>query len=246
MENDKRLIIVGTGIQLGHLTLEAQSAISSAKKLLYLVSDPVTEQYLCKLNQTAENLIGFYEEGKDRIITYQEMIEHIMKRLEENNDLCVAFYGHPGVFTYPSHKAIQRARALGYEARMLPGISTEDLLFAELGIDPGEFGLQSFEATAYLYNAYKIDPKCYVILWQIGVLGQLKYTQNLQIKPELIRIRDLLLTIYPEDQEIILYYASSHRIINSSIIYSQLKKLDEIEFNPVSTMVIRPLKQNKV
>src|SRR5205809_2021168 len=39
---------------------------------------------------------------------------------------CLACYGHPGVFVYPSHEAIRRARAEGYVARILAGISSED------------------------------------------------------------------------------------------------------------------------
>jgi hypothetical protein len=35
---------------------------------------------------------------------------------------------------------------------MLPGISAEDCLFADLGIDPGIYGCQSYEATDFLAN----------------------------------------------------------------------------------------------
>ena len=40
---------------------------------------------------------------------------------------------HPGVYVAPSHETVLRARAEGYPARMLPGISSEDCLFADLG-----------------------------------------------------------------------------------------------------------------
>ena len=149
-------------------------------------------------------MINFYEEGKDRLETYEAMVTYILETLEKFKDLCVAFYGHPGVFTYPSHKAIKLARELGYKAKMLPGISTEDMIFAELGIDPGADGLQSFEATSFLMNQNKFDPSCYVILWQIGVLGLRKYTQNINVTTELQKLLDLLLKFYPKYHEIIL------------------------------------------
>jgi hypothetical protein len=56
------------------------------------------------------------------------------------NVLCVALYGHPGVFACVGHEAIERARAEGIDAQMLPGISAEDCLFAELGVDPAVGG----------------------------------------------------------------------------------------------------------
>jgi hypothetical protein len=40
-----------------------------------------------------------------------------------------------------------RSSTDGFDAVMLPGISAEDCLFADLGIDPGMIGCQSFEAT---------------------------------------------------------------------------------------------------
>lgn len=236
-----RLIIVGTGIQLNHLTLEAKNAMENAKKLLYLVPDAVTESYIKKLNESAENMFRFYEEGKERQQTYNEIIDYIIKVLLEQKDLCVAFYGHPGVFTYPSHKSIILAKELGYEAKMLPGISTEDMIFSELGIDPGNYGLQSFEATSFLLQQYKFDERCYLILWQVGVLGLRKYVQNINIKSELDKLEKMLLKTYPKEHEIILYQGSGLRIIESTIIYTQLQKLHSTKFDPISTMVIRPL-----
>ena len=50
------------------------------------------------------------------------------------------FYGHPGIFVAPSHRAISIARAEGYEAKMLPAVSAEDSLYADLGVDPSRCG----------------------------------------------------------------------------------------------------------
>ena len=237
-----RLLIVGTGLQLGHLTIEAKSAITSAKKLLYLVPDIVTENYLIKLNKNSESLKGHYKEGKERKNIYEEMIEYIMNQLIEQKDLCVAFYGHPGVFTYPSHKIIQLAKEMDFTAKMLPGISTEDMIFAELGIDPGTYGLQTFEATYFLRQTINFDPRCYVILWQIGVIGQKDFSQNPNITNELSQLQKLLLKSYPIEQEIILYQSSSHRMFESEITKTQLQNLTEITISPISTMIIEPLK----
>jgi hypothetical protein len=71
--------VVGTGIQLmGQATLETESAIRNASKVLYVVTDPVTKEWLAELNPSAEDLTGLYGEGKLRIQTYDEMIERIL------------------------------------------------------------------------------------------------------------------------------------------------------------------------
>src|SRR6185503_14601145 len=103
--------------------------------------------------------------------TYEEMIQRILECVRDGNLTCLACYGHPGVFVYPSHESIRRARAEGYPARMLPGISAEDCLFADLGVDPGTIGCQSYEATDFLMNSRIVDPSSNLVLWQIGVLG---------------------------------------------------------------------------
>ena len=64
------------------------------------------------------------------------MAEAILEPVRAGKRVCAAFYGHPGVFVLPSHDAISRARAEGFEATMLPGVSAEDCLVADLGVDP--------------------------------------------------------------------------------------------------------------
>ena len=77
------------------------------------------------------------------------MADAIVAEVELGKTVCAVFYGHPGVFARPSHLAIERTRALGHRAEMLPAVSAEDCLFADLGVDPGD-GCQSFEATNFV------------------------------------------------------------------------------------------------
>lgn len=41
------------------------------------------------------------------------MIERILQSVRSGGMTCAIFYGHPGVFVYPAHEAIRRARAEG-------------------------------------------------------------------------------------------------------------------------------------
>ncbi|WP_178133947.1 SAM-dependent methyltransferase [Vineibacter terrae] len=211
--NEKRngsLIVVGTGIRtVGHLTVEAVAWIKRADKVLYVVGDPVAELMLKELNPAgAESMTGMYAEGKPRIDTYNEMVERTLACVRAGLVTCMACYGHPGVFVYPSHESIRRARAEGFSARMLPGISSEDCLFADLGVDPGINGCQSYEATDFLVNCRVIDPSSSVVLWQIGVVGDATfkpYGYDLSAMPLLI---ERLLSIYPPTHPMYLYEAA--------------------------------------
>ncbi len=239
------LTIVGTGITaIGQITLEAQAHIAQAGKVLYLVADPLTIDWIRELNCTAEDLYPLYQPGRDRLTTYFLMTDRMLNCVREGVEVCAIFYGHPGVFVFPSHEALIRARREGYEAQMLPAISAEDCLFADLGIDPGRAGCQSYEATDFLVHRRLIDTTCSVILWQIGVVGQI---YNQAPRPESISILvDTLIEKYGSTHEVIIYEAKQYPTCDPVITRLQLGTLAPINVSPVSTLYIPPLKRPMV
>jgi uncharacterized protein YabN with tetrapyrrole methylase and pyrophosphatase domain len=167
------LQVVGTGYLIaGHATPQAVAAMRRADKLLYLVGDRPTRAWIESLNPSAESLQDAYAVDKRRSQSYQEMVERILAPLRRGLDVCAAFYGHPGVLAHPSHAAIRQAREEGFDAWMLPGISAADCLYADLRVDPGAQGCQSFEATDFLLRARRFDPTSVLLLWQIGATGR--------------------------------------------------------------------------
>src|SRR5689334_15248601 len=138
LEGKGSLVIVGTGIRTTeHLTGSAIAWIKASDKVLYVVADLIAERVIKELSPSAESLTVLYGEGKQRGETYHAMVDRILDSVRGGQRTCVVLYGHPGVFAYPGHLAIERARDEGYPATMLPAVSAEDCLFADLGIDPG-------------------------------------------------------------------------------------------------------------
>ena len=172
------LVVVGAGIGFARITLEARAAIAAADEVLYLVPDPVSATGIEALNPRAQSLHGLYEEGASHRAAYERMAEAILEPVRAGKRVCAAFYGHPGVFVLPSHDAISRARAEGFDASMLPGVSAEDCLVADLGVDPGVSGLQSYEASDFLRRRPAIEPTTALVLWQIGVVGARTLSAN--------------------------------------------------------------------
>jgi hypothetical protein len=205
------LTVVGTGIRtVGQLTVEAIAHIKTASKVFYLVSDPIAQEVVKHLNpDAAESLLGHYGEGTPRIKSYEGMINQIVDCVRSGTRTCAAFYGHPGVFAYPSHESIRRARSEGFPARMLPGVSAEDCLVADLGVDPAVNGCQSFEATDFLLYDRALDTSCQLILWQVGVVGDVTYRSagyNLDAVFPLLKSR--LCHLYGFGHKAIVYDAS--------------------------------------
>jgi precorrin-3B methylase len=235
------LLVVGTGIQCpAQLTLEARSAIEQADKLLFLVTEPITEHYLCELNSTGESLQRFYREGEDRFDTYMEMVDHVLGEVRSGKSVCVAFYGHPGIFVLPSHEAIKRAREEGFAARMLPGISAEDCLVADVGMDPGLPGCQTFEATDFLISGRHVDTSCSLILWQIGVIGVMTYEHENYEPKNLEVLVEYLSGYYGDEHEVIVYESSMYPLFDSEAQTVALRDLAKARVSPISTLYVPP------
>src|SRR5262245_43597487 len=102
------LVVVGSGIKALHqMTNEARTSIESADKVFYAVCEPFTEKWIKKANRNVQDLCTFYAEGKDRRQSYQEMIDAILTDVRAGLRVCAVFYGHPGVFVYPSHESVR-------------------------------------------------------------------------------------------------------------------------------------------
>jgi uncharacterized protein YabN with tetrapyrrole methylase and pyrophosphatase domain len=235
------LTVVGTGIQfIGHLTLAAKAQIEQADKVLFAVADPVTAKWLQTLNVTAESL-PYNTNNQRRRETYQEMVDRILAQVREGLNVCAVFYGHPGVFAYPAHTAIKQARREGFRAQMLPGISAEDCLFADLSIDPGRYGCQSFEATDFLIRQRKFDPTSALILWQIATIGNLGFYREDSKLRGLTVLTEVLATYYSYDHEVIVYEAAVYYPVCEPVIqHIPLSKLPEVPVNLVSTLYVPP------
>jgi uncharacterized protein YabN with tetrapyrrole methylase and pyrophosphatase domain len=234
------LTIVGTGIRAGiHFTPEARAALVRADRVLHLGAEPVMRQWLSALRPDATSLHSLYAPEKERTETYREMVNAILVLVREGHDVCVAFYGHPGVFVSPSHEAIRQARTAGYDATMLPAISAEDCLFADLGIDPGRTGCQSYEATNFLLTNRPVDSAAVLILWQVGVLGRWGYGRKTDQR-RLGLLVDRLLELYPAEHEVILYEASPYPVGDAIVVRMPLQRLAEAAMTTATTLVVPP------
>lgn len=234
------LTVVGTGIHLaGDLTLAAKAWIEQADRVLFAVADPITAEWLRTLNPTAEALPVDTTLARRRLM-HRAMVERILTEVRQGLTVCAVFYGHPGVFVDPAHEAIRQARHEGFPARMLPGISALDCLFADLGVDPGKNGCQSFEATDFLIRRRKFDPTSALILWQIAVIGHLGFYQNGGHGHGLSVLTEELQRWYAPDHEVLVYEAAVYPVGAPVIQRLPLGQLAEAKITEVSTLYIPP------
>jgi precorrin-6B methylase 1 len=233
------LTVVGTGIQVGvHLTPEARDAIERAERVLYL-AEPTIGISVRALNPRAQTLDSFYQPDRPRRETYAAMVEAILAPVREGEEVCAAFYGHPGMLVRPGHEAIRRARAEGFEARMLPGVSAEDCLVADLGVDPGQLGWQSYEATEFLVHRRTPDISAGLVLWQIGVVGCTRYSPAPD-RAHVSVLIEYLCRFYPPEHDAVLYEASPYPVTGHVAQRLALAQVTPDAVTPMATMYVPP------
>lgn len=240
------LVVVGTGISVGHLTREAVRHLELADIVLYCVADVATERLIQTLNPSTEDLYFFYGEDKLRADTYREMTDRILHHVRQQRRVCVAFYGHPGIFANSTHAALEQARLEGYEARMLPAVSALDCLFADLGIDPASHGCQILEATQYLCRNRVLDTHSCVILLQIGCVGDWGWSSKGYDGRNFHLLTQRLQNVYGSDYEVVVYQASQMGILPPLIRVVKLKHLEAGCVSGISTLYIPPIEHAKL
>ena len=236
------LVVVGTGISLvGQMTLEALARVKRADAVYFVVTNPATEAWIKRLKPSAVSLEDCYAEGRHRAHTYRDMADRILDAVRAGKQVCAVFYGHPGVFVRPSHDAIRRARREGFRATMLPGVSAEACLFADLGVNPGRAGCQSFEATDFLVFRRRFDPGSALILWQVGVLGEASVRKGMTASPDRLRVlTNVLRRHYPSSHPVTIYEASQFPFCDPHIKRVRLARLPEQKILPTMTLYVPP------
>lgn len=235
------LACVGMGMTLGsHLSPLARSHIEQADVVFAALSDGIVELWLRRLRPDMRSLQPYYREGKSRMRTYRQWVAVILAEVRAGKQVCGVFYGHPGVFAWSPHEAIRVAREEGFRAHMEPGISAEDCLYADLGIDPGRYGCQHFEASQLLFYQRRIDPAGYLVLWQVALVGD-RSLGRLATGPAYRQLLvELLERDYPPDHELIIYRGATLPIEQARIRRVLLRDLAHTTMTAEETLVLPP------
>lgn len=237
------LACVGLGMTLGsHLGPRARQHIEGADVVFAAVSDPLVELWVQGMNADVRSLQPFYIEGKPRSESYREMVEAMLAEVRAGRRVCGAFYGHPGVFAVVPHRAVELARKEGFDAIMEAAVSAEDCLYADLGIDPGTHGCQHYEASQFMFYKRRIDPSAYLVLWQIGIAGDLtlaRFATGAAFRRVLL---DVLTEDYPMTHEVIAYEAATLPIHTHRAERMTLSALPAASLRLETTLVIPPAK----
>jgi hypothetical protein len=123
---------------------------------------------------------------------------------------------------------------------MLPGVSAEASLIADLNVDPGKRGWQSYAATDFLLRRPNIERSTPLILWQVSVTGIID-SRTVEEKPAgLIALTERLASLYGPDHEVILYQAAWFAVDERIIRPLRVRDLTTVALPSEVTLFVPP------
>lgn len=237
------LTIAGTGYNVaGHVTAETRSASERADRLFFLMTDSAAAAWIHDLRPDAVSLHDCYREGEPGIDASNRMAERIVAPLAGGLRVCALFSGHPAICMHTAHEAIRRARKLGHRTRLLPGVSFEDCMVADLGVDPGRLGRALYEASDFVLRPRPVDTGTALVLIQVGAIAERRYRSGREASHDGVRVLcETLSRHYPPDHEVILYEASQLPVAEPRIERLPLCALAGAPVRIASTLYVPPV-----
>src|SRR5262249_5590316 len=235
------LTVVGSGINaVLHMTPETKSCIQSADIVYFCVCDPLAHIMITDLNANSIDLYPLYSEEVPRYVTYRKMTDTVVGSVRDGLKVCMVFYVHPGVCATSPHAAVAEVRKFGASARMLPGISSHDALFAELGIDPGLVGCQIYEAASYLTHGRNYDVNTALVLYQLSAIGDINFYSGGFPNICMHLLIEALSERYGGDHPCVLYSAPNNPFARPEIIHCTVGTLDRNTVQMAHTLYVPP------
>jgi precorrin-6B methylase 1 len=236
--------IVGTGIVGAHqLTREAEEVICRSNRTFVIDSGYGTAEYLETLSPAVTQLGTLYEPGMNRLLTYRRMAAEVVAAALTDAPVCLATYGHPWVYCYPTTLIARAAPLLGLHVEVFPGISAFDTLLVDLGTDIAVSGVQMYEATDLVMRRRPIQTDMTCIIWQPTVFGDPTYPTPPYPATQFMPLQDHLLRFYPADHEAALVTTKTFPLVRSVVQHLKLGALATAleSAPPVGTLYIPPL-----
>jgi uncharacterized protein YabN with tetrapyrrole methylase and pyrophosphatase domain len=241
--------IVGTGIVGTHqLTREAEEVIRRSKRTFVIDSGYGIPEYLETLCPEVIELGPLYKPGRNRMPTYRRMAAEVVSAAVADAPVCLATYGHPWIYCYPTSLITRAAPLLGLRAEVFAGISAFDTMLVDLGTDIAFNGIQMYEATDLLLRRRPIQNDVTCVIWQPTVVCDPTYPDRPYTAEQFMPLQEYLLRFYPADHAAKLVTTKTYPLTRSIVQELELGDLAaQLETAPtVGTLYIPPATQRPV
>lgn len=236
----KNICILGSGIKsIAHLSYESQLYIKKADVVLYLLNEPIMEEYIKENSNISYDLSKIYYSTENRQECYQKIVDFVIGTIDEYENICTIFYGHPLFCVNPAQKIIELASKKDINIISCPAISSIDCMFSDLNIDPAEYGMQIYMAQDLLNREINISTKSYLTILQAGFINEKGHVHK-TINREFDSLKSYLRKFYTPNQTCIIYEATLYEGVNSIIQSVILDDLSKDMISSLTTLILPP------
>jgi uncharacterized protein YabN with tetrapyrrole methylase and pyrophosphatase domain len=243
------IAIAGLGIVGVHqITREVEETIRRCRHTFVIDAGFGVVPYLKSICPKVTSLIPLYERGKERLPTYRRMAAEVVNAAITSSPVCFATYGHPLVYCYPAILIQRAAKLLNLRVEGLPGISSLDTLFMDLGFDAATDGLQMYETTDLLLRRRPLQNDVPCILWQLDAIAQPTYETDRRSADQFLPLQNYLLEFYPAEHRITLVLSKTFPLQESIVESYRLGTLStDLERGPQSgNLYIPPVRRRAI
>lgn len=227
MHLDSDIYLIGLGMyELRQLTLESVEILRNVNTVYHL-SDKHHD--LCNYNNDVRDLSEMYLTLGRRVDVYARIAAHLINVAQKDKPVALAFDGNPMFYCDVSWEIAALGKKNGIRVEALPGVSCIDILPMQLGFEPGDVGMQIFEATQMTMYQISLNPYLSTLVLQIGYFG---VTATLPPPPRevgaYLPLVEHLLKFYPARHPAIFIQSAYTAKLGNIIFSTEIGKIDEI------------------
>lgn len=166
-------VAVGLGMMLGaHISPRSRSEIEHADVVFGLVSDAIVELRLQEMRPDMRSLQPYYAEGKRCTRSYREMIEAMLAEVRSGHRVCGAFSTATRAYSPRCRITPSRRRApRAFPQKCMPAFLRRTACMPISVSIPAPTAASTTKPANCCSISAAWDSSAYLVLWQIGVVG---------------------------------------------------------------------------
>lgn len=241
------LACVGTSIGgLGAFTFDALACMVSAD-VVYCYPTTNKQYELIKLtNRSVVNLHDTtYKKGEPFNTAYDAIVDQVLMVVRSGKKVAYSTQGSPAFHCGTAVRLHRAAQREGFRSIMMPGVSSFELLSAELSLHYDLNSIQAYSILHLMDGTVDIDRKVPCLLFDLGRYASPSIRQSADkfMLRNVNNVVDRLRAVYPLNHDILLMCVSDD---GCSTIRTQLSNLMEsvIQFRAAVTIFMPPVEND--
>jgi uncharacterized protein YabN with tetrapyrrole methylase and pyrophosphatase domain len=224
----KTLKIIGSGVRgASHLTMESWQQLGTAQKILWVGTIAGFPELVSANNWHGEDITSYYQNGALDSVNYRDIKSKILSELNNFESIALVVLGHPRLGVTIVQEFQIDAEDFGFKLEVLPGISSFDTMFNDLGIDPIEEGSCLVDVNRLILYDYNMDPCLNYFIYHVCSIGNSNtdYESPADNNSVSFLIKKLM-KHYPPDHTVLMLTSGSRGKGNSARLKGTIERLD--------------------